>query len=184
MSSTTEARPGQLRVRKLVPADLDEVIRIDAVHRGDADPGYWHSVLGRFLTRRRSRRPTAEDTTASRPVPIVQVAIGVDGNAEQTGLAGYLFGEVRAVEFGSEPCGWIFAVGVDRPYLRSKLASALLREATARFQRAGVRKVRTMVQKSDVPVLSFFRASGFVGGPFVQLELDLEQLPRPQEGDR
>jgi hypothetical protein len=38
----------------------------------------------------------------------------------------------------------------------------------------GVHKVRTMVARNDVPVLAFFRASGFVGGPFVQLELHLD----------
>jgi hypothetical protein len=31
-----------------------------------------------------------------------------------------------------------------------------------------------MVRRNDVPVLSFFRANGFVGGEFVQLELDLK----------
>ena len=32
-----------------------------------------------------------------------------------------------------------------------------------------------MVRRNDVPVLSFFRARGFVGGPFVQLERDAEE---------
>jgi hypothetical protein len=36
-----------------------------------------------------------------------------------------------------------------------------------------------MVQRADVPVLSFFRANGFVGGSFVQMELD---LPDPSGG--
>jgi hypothetical protein len=31
-----------------------------------------------------------------------------------------------------------------------------------------------MVRRSDIPVLSFFRACGFVGGPFVQLERSVE----------
>ena len=31
-----------------------------------------------------------------------------------------------------------------------------------------------MVRRADVPVLSFFRAGGFVGGPYAQLELELE----------
>jgi hypothetical protein len=34
-----------------------------------------------------------------------------------------------------------------------------------------------MVGRNNVPVLSFFRANGFVGGSFVQLELDLEGEP-------
>ena len=36
-------------------------------------------------------------------------------------------------------------------------------------------RVRTMVQRTDISVLSFFRANGFEGGSFAQLELDLEE---------
>lgn len=90
-------------------------------------------------------------------------------------LVGYLFGEVRAFEFGSEACGWIFAVGVDPPFLRSEVGSTLLAEACRRFRRAGAGRVRTMVRRNNVPVLSFFRANGFAGGSFVQLELDIEE---------
>ena len=79
-------------------------------------------------------------------------------------------GEVRDWEFGSPPCGWVFAVGVDPGRLRRGVASALLAESCRRFRRAKVDEVRTMVRRTDVPVQSFFRANGFVGGPFVQLE--------------
>ncbi len=87
------------------------------------------------------------------------------------GLAGYLLGDVRAFEFGSEPCGWIFAVGVDPAHARRGVASALLAEAVTRLRAAGVTTVRTMVRRNDVPVLAFFRTNGFAGGPYVQLEL-------------
>jgi hypothetical protein len=32
-----------------------------------------------------------------------------------------------------------------------------------------------MVRRTDVPVLAFFRRNGFVGGAFLQLELELEE---------
>jgi len=64
----------------------------------------------------------------------------------------------------------VFAVGVDPRSLRSGVASALLLESCRRFAHFKVDRVRTMVRRTDVPVLSFFRSSGFVGGPFVQLE--------------
>ena len=89
-------------------------------------------------------------------------------------ILGYLLGEVRAFEFNSEACGWIFSAGVDPGRLRQRVASGLLTEACRRFREAGIKTVRTMVKRNDVPVLSFFRANGFVGGSFVQLELDLE----------
>ena len=89
-------------------------------------------------------------------------------------LVGYLLGEIRAFEFGSEPCGWVFAVGVDRRHLRRGVGRDLLRRAAARFLGMGVQRVRTMVRRDDVPVMSFFRSSGFVGGAFYQLEIDLQ----------
>ena len=144
-----------LRIRRLSLADLPGVTRIDAHHTGSRKPAYWKRVLGEFLGRRGGE-------------PRVGLAAELEGR-----LAGYLLGEVRAFEFGSGPCGWIFAVGVDPSRLRLGVASALLAEACRAFRAAGVSQVRTMVRRNDVPVLAFFRSSGFSGGSYVQLELDV-----------
>ena len=93
-------------------------------------------------------------------------------------LSGYLLGDVRAFEFGSAPCGWIFAVGVDPDQAHHGIGSALAAEAGRRFGRAGVSTVRTMVRRNDVSMLAFFRSNGFVGGSFTQLELGLEPATR------
>jgi ribosomal protein S18 acetylase RimI-like enzyme len=153
-SGTTGAKAGT-RVRALLAADLPQVIRIDAAHTGVEKAAYWRAVFERFCG--------ASATPA---------AVGLCADGPQ-GLDGYLFGEVREVEFGSEPTGWVFAIGVEPDALRRGTASALLQAALQRFAALGVSKVRTMVARNDVPVLSFFRASGFVGGPYVQLELSL-----------
>ncbi|HEX4955421.1 MAG TPA: N-acetyltransferase [Thermoanaerobaculia bacterium] len=144
-------------IRPLSPEDVAAVTRIDAHHTGVAKPDYWQRVFGDFLER------AGEG---------VQVRLAADG---EEGLCGYLLGEVRAFEFGSEPCGWIFAVGVDPGAEHRGVASALLQEACRRFQAAGVTTVRTMVRRNDVPVLAFFRSNGFAGGPYVQLELDVTE---------
>jgi ribosomal protein S18 acetylase RimI-like enzyme len=155
-----EARAASaVRVRELRDADLDDVVRIDALHTGEPNPGYWSGVLQAFLARHDDR-------------PRIGLAAEV-GDA----MVGYLLGEVRAFEFGSEPCGWVFGAGVDSGHLRKRVASQLLAECCRRFREAGVHHVRTMVRRNNVPVLSFFRASGFVAGSFVQLELDLDVLP-------
>ncbi len=146
-----------LRVRDLEHDDLDRVIHIDALHTGEGKSRYWRRVLEDFLR---------EDPDRLR----VGLAAQADGQ-----LIGYLLGEVRAFEFGSEACGWVFAVGVDPEHLREDVGSALLAEICRRFRDAGIATVRTMVRRNDVPVLSFFRANGFVGGPFVQLEVNLEE---------
>jgi ribosomal protein S18 acetylase RimI-like enzyme len=144
-----------LRIRPLSRADLAGVIRIDAHHTGARKPAYWKRVFAEFLGRRAGH-----------------VRVGLAADVEGR-LAGYLLGEVRAFEFGSGPCGWIFAVGVDPSRLRLGVASALLGEACRAFRAAGVTQVRTMVRRNDVPVLAFFRSSGFSGGSYVQLELDV-----------
>lgn len=131
------------------------MIEIDALHTGERKPRYWRRVLSDFLS---------PDDAERR----VGLAAAEDGK-----LVGYLLGEVRAFEFGSEACGWVFAVGVEPELSRGGIASGLLKEACARFRAAGVATVRTMVRRSDIPVLSFFRTNGFVGGAFYQLELDL-----------
>ncbi|HEX9798794.1 MAG TPA: GNAT family N-acetyltransferase [Thermoanaerobaculia bacterium] len=146
-------------LRDIVPADLARVVEIDSRHRGAALPDYWRGVRDAFLAGGREH---------------VRVALGAEVEGR---LAGFLFGEVRAFEFGSEPCGWIFAVGVDGDAQRSGLGSALLAEACRRFHAAGITKIRTMVRRADVPVLAFFRAHGFAAGEFTQLELEL-----PTEG--
>lgn len=145
----------RVRIRALVGADLLAVTRIDRHHTGVRKASYWKRVLAEFLQPRDRRG---------------RVGLAAEIGGE---LAGYLLGEVRAFEFGSEPCGWIFAVGVDPAHLRAHVGSALLAEACRRFRAAGVGRVRTMVRRNDVRVLAFFRSSGFSGGSYVQLELDL-----------
>ncbi|GAB4161190.1 MAG: hypothetical protein Fur0037_27890 [Planctomycetota bacterium] len=147
-------------VRPLLAEDLPEVVRIDAAHTGRRKTAYWERIFERFC---------GDRAEAS--------AVGLCSDGER-GLDGYLFGEVREVEFGSEPCGWIFAVGVDPKALRKHTGSELLARAAESFRRLGVQCLRTMVARNDVPVLSFFRANGFVGGPYVQLEWRLEEEMR------
>ncbi len=144
--------PAAARIRALSPRDLLAVVRLDAHHTGARKPAYWKRVLREFLER---------DPERAR----VGLAAEEDG-----ALVGYLLGEVRAFEFGSAPCGWIFAVGVDPRRARAGVGSALLRAACDAFRARGVATVRTMVRRNDVPVLAFFRSSGFAGGSYVQLE--------------
>lgn len=142
----------ELTLRTLGPADWASVVALDAVLTGSDKVEYWEDVLARYL----------HDDGC--------IGLAATGSS---GLEGYLFGEQRAFEFGSEPCGWVFALGVQPGTARKGVASALLAEARRRFAALGVTRVRTMVRRTDVPLLALFRSQGFVGGPFVQLELDI-----------
>ena len=148
-------------VRRLSPDDLDWVCEIDALRTGTAKPDYWRRVFGDFLAPENDRW--------------LRVGLAALAGDEP---AGYLLGEIRAFEFGSPPCGWVFAVGVAPRHDRSGYASRLLSEACRHFRDAGMTTVRTMVQRDDVPVLSFFRANGFTGGAFYQLERTLMEENR------
>jgi ribosomal protein S18 acetylase RimI-like enzyme len=140
-------------IRPLKRRDLNEVVRIDTIHTGAAQRAYWKRLFIEFLSPSPARARIA-------------LAAEVDGN-----IAGFLFADERAFEFGSEPCGWILEVGVDPAFARHGIASAMLTEAVRCLREAGVSTVRTMVRRNNVPVLTFFRTNGFAGGPYVQLEL-------------
>lgn len=144
----------------LRPADLAAVIRLDAQLTGRRKPAYWKTLFREFVAPGRSSS---------------RVGLAARDGAR---LSGYLLGEVRAFEFGSAPCGWIFAVGVDPDQAHHGIGSALVAEAGRRFGRAGVSTVRTMVRRNDVSMLAFFRSNRFVGGSFTQLELGLEPATR------
>jgi ribosomal protein S18 acetylase RimI-like enzyme len=142
-------------IRRLRDADLAAVIRLDARLTGRRKPAYWKTVFREFVAPGRVRG---------------RVGLAASDGAH---LHGYLLGQVRTFEFGSAPCGWIFAVGVDPDQAHHGIGSALVAEAARQFRRAGVTTVRTMVGRTDISLLAFFRSNGFVGGSFTQLELAL-----------
>ena len=143
-------------LRRLVPRDLAGVVRIDAVHAGARKPAYWKRMFRNFAG------PGARRG---------QVGLAAE---EHGRLVGFVLGETRAFEFGSERCGWILEIGVDPARARKGVGSALLAELCRRLQAPGVSTIRTMVRRNNVPVLTFFRTNGFAGGPYVQLELTPE----------
>ncbi len=144
------------KIRAIRRRDLEALIRIDALHTSEDKPEYWQRVLQRFVGGRS---------------PEPRFALGAYADEQ---LVAYVFGEVRTFEFGSGPCGWVFAVGVDPDWARRGIASELLAEIRRRFAAAGVECIRTMVDRTDVDVMRLFRSNGFVGGPYVQLELGAE----------
>jgi len=148
------ARAG-LRIRPALAADLPAIIGLDEEVTGLAKPGYWGDLFERFGNRRRDRR-------------FFLVAEG------QSRVEGFVIGETRAWEFGSPPCGWIFAIQV-RPKGRLKGVGTELFDAICDcFRKTGVVIVRTMLARDNTTILSFFRSQGMMAGPFIELETMLE----------
>lgn len=154
-AAAREPTAAAIEIRPVRRGDLDAVIEIDAMVTGMEKRDYWNSLYRRYA-----------DAVATGQHFLVAVARGQ--------VIGFVIGEVRDWEFGSPPCGWVFAIDV-RPDARlGGTATQLLQAICAGFRRAGVSKVRTMLSRDNTLILSFFRSQGMMIGPFIPLEMDLE----------
>jgi ribosomal protein S18 acetylase RimI-like enzyme len=144
-----------IEVRAVRRSDLDRVIDLDATVTGLEKRKYWLSVYRRYGSGERDEQQF-----------LVALARGR--------VVGFVIGEVRDWEFGSPPCGWVFAIDVDPQARLAGVGTQLLHTISARFQRIGVRKLRTIVALENTLILSFFRAQGMMAGPLIALEMDLE----------
>jgi ribosomal protein S18 acetylase RimI-like enzyme len=145
----------QLVVRPVRRADLNQVIAIDATVTGLEKRRYWSSVFQRY---------GASDSNAQ------QFLVAQLGSR----VVGFVIGEVRDWEFGSPPCGWVFAIDVEPQARLGGVGTRLLEAISASFRSAGVRKLRTMLSRDNTLILSFFRSQGLMAGPLISLEMDLE----------
>ncbi|MCP5368262.1 MAG: GNAT family N-acetyltransferase [Hyphomicrobiales bacterium] len=150
-------------IRPAVEADLAGIIALDQRNTGMAKPDYWHERFRRFGGR------------DDRFFLVIdgQAGSGQGGNGQRH-IDAFIVGEVRTWEFGSPPCGWIFALGVDPDARLRGLASRLFDAICDGFRAAGVDKVRTMIAVDDNLNMSFFRSQGMMGGPFIELEKPLD----------
>jgi ribosomal protein S18 acetylase RimI-like enzyme len=143
-----------VHIRGAEPADLPAVAALDQRITGVAKAGYWQWALGHY---------------AGGPAERIFLVAETDKGA----LAGFIIGEVRAWEFGSPPVGWVFAIQVDQKLRLGGVATRLFQALCDRFRAAGVDRVRTLVDRRDHLILSFFRSQGMTAGPSLQLDLQL-----------
>ena len=149
-----------LRVRRVRASDMANVIALDAHVTKLAKPDYWNDVFRRYGKQRLHERFfLVAENRADRSNPR---------------LLGFIIGEVRAWEFGSTPCGWVFALSVDADARLHGAGRALLDAISAEFKKAGVSKMRTMVERNTMLQMLFFRSEGMMAGPYIQLEKDLD----------
>ncbi len=154
-SQPASALASALQIRPVRRGDLNAVIEMDAMVTGIEKRDYWNSLYHRYAN---------------------AVATGQHFLVATSGdeVIGFVIGEVRDWEFGSPPCGWVFAIDV-RPDVRlAGTATHLLQAICQGFMRAGVSKVRTLLSRENTLILSFFRSQGMMIGPFIPLEMDLE----------
>ena len=141
-------------IRRVRERDLPEVVAIDATVTGLEKRPYWRSVYRRYGTGASTGRTFLVADAGGRVV-------------------GFVIGEVRDWEFGSPPCGWVFGIDVRPDHRQGGVGTQLLEAICAQFRKAGVRKVRTLLSRDNILILSFFRSQGMRASPIIPLELDL-----------
>ena len=138
---------------------MPKIIALDQRVTGLAKRDYWHDIFGRY-----GQQPAKEGFFL-----VAESRAQTDAR-----IVGFIIGEVRAWEFGSSPCGWVFALSVEPETRQHGVGEALFEAISAEFKKAGVSKMRTMVARDSRLPLLFFRGEGMIAGPYIQLEKDLD----------
>lgn len=149
----------RVTIRKVRSEDLAGIVSIDAAVTGLAKADYWNDIFVRYSERRTDER-------------FFFVADADHGGGDR--IIGYIVGEIRAWEFGSEPCGWVFAFSVDPGTRLQGIGERLFAHILNAFRNAGVRTMRTMVARDNNLHLSFFRSEGMTAGSYIQLEMEID----------
>ena len=149
-----------LRVRAARPGDLAQVVAIDAEITRLPKARYWAGIFRRYGNARRQKRFFLVADSGRR-------------------VEGIVIGEVRDWEFGSPPCGWVFAISVRPGARQAGVGSRLLAAICAGFRHLGVDTVRTMLARDNQLILAFFRSQGMMAAPFIPLELRLAAAETP-----
>jgi N-acetylglutamate synthase-like GNAT family acetyltransferase len=137
---------------------MPAVVDLDAKVTRLAKPDYWADVFAGSQQEKQRRH----------------FLIAEENCGTERRFLGFIIGEVRAWEFGSAPCGWVFALSVDPSQRLSGAGSALFAAISAEFKKAGVGKIRTMVARDTRLPMLFFRSEGMRAGPYLQLEKEIE----------
>ena len=153
--SVSQAPKGDIEIRAVEARDVPEIVKLDERSTGVSKCKYWRELYSYFTQARGDGR-----------------AFFVA--AQQGRVVGFIAGEIRAFEFGSEPCGWVFGLDVDPDLRVHNVGTQLFERICASFKRAGVDKVRTILDRDNHLVLAFFRSQGMMAGRFIQLEKDLD----------
>jgi len=143
-----------MNIREVSAADVDAIIDIDSEISEAVKPQYWRDTVEKY-----HRKEEA----------------GFFLVAEQAErVVGFIIGEIRAWEFGSSPCGWVFVIGVKRDQRLRGVGTRMLDALCQCFRRRGITRVRTMIARQDHELLAFFRSHGMLAGPYQQLEKSLD----------
>lgn len=143
-----------ISIRNAVASDLNAVINLDQWDPKDVKTTYWRTIFDHYIRSDKNDR---------------HFLVAEANNA----VVGFIIGEVRAWEFGSPACGWVFALAVSPNAREMGIGKRMMDEMSIRLKRSGASTVRTMVDRDDKLTLSFFRGMGLRTGRYIELEMPL-----------
>lgn len=141
----------QVTIRNALPSDLDAVIALDHSVPVKEKQSYWGGVFDHYVN------------CADNDCHFLVAEIN-------NRVVGFIIGEVRAWEFGSPRCGWVFTLSVSPQKREMGIGQMMFDEICNCLKRVGVTTVRTMVERDNMLSLSFLRSQGLTTGRYVELE--------------
>ena len=148
-----------IETRFAIPGDLLNVIDLDSQITTIKKIDYWQDTFGRFVGKKGRYFLVAENR---------------NGGETQIPLVGFIVGEIRAWEFGSQPCGWVLTILVKPEYQGRGIGEQLFEAICKSMKDDGLQTVRTMIAREDNLNMSFFRSQGMMAGPFIELEMSVD----------
>jgi len=145
----------QVSIRNAIPSDIDSIIALDEVGPREEKPAYWRGIFDHYVKGGKKDR--------------IFLVAEMDGE-----VVGFISGEIRAWEFGSPPCGWVFALAVSPKTRGVGIGKRMFEEICRRLKQGRVSTVRTMVDRNQKIALSFFRSQGLRSGRYIELEKEIE----------
>lgn len=137
-----------IRIRKLLPSDINSIIEIDEKITGKPNEAYWEAKLANYL----SREPGA-------------CLAALAGEK----VIGFVLGDIRGWDYAVPFSGWLEVIGV-HPDFRGLQAGKMLIEAIfSYFRSKEVSTIHTMVNWNEGELVDYFRAHGFERGEYINL---------------
>lgn len=143
-----------LTMRKMTVRDIDEVMRIDEKITGKPHAAYYESKAAAYISRAPEYCLVAE---------------------HRDHVVGFVLSDLHGWEFAAELAGRLEIIGVDPDYQGQGVSRALMEELFAKFRKAGIQIVNTMVNWNDGDLIDYFRANGFDHGEYVNLVKRLDE---------
>ncbi len=137
-----------IKIRQLLPSDINAVIDIDKKLAGKQNEGFWESKLANYL----SREPGACFAALDRDRVI-----------------GFVLGDIRGWDYAVPFSGWLEVMGVDPEYRGHQVGKLLIDALFEFFKFKEVKTVHTMVNWNEGELVDYFRAHGFERGEYINL---------------